>query len=622
MKIIMTLSLVLVLVPQSVSSFVPLHHVSHAGTARSSTAFRRNANAFSHLAAAPRTTSMLTPSLGSNGTVDASTEGYQECSEDQYDEQLAPLDCVLVQDKGEQSIHEKEESQWRSVGDAVDPKQMNPVTDTATATTYAWTEVEPMDAAAVNNALASSSMAGVTVPTADGVTTTATVTATATTTNDQETAATAKAEASAKEVNKARILLLAAAALYGTNFSLVKMLGETDIPVGVSSALRFGMAALITSPWLIPPRTQHADGTASYSLDAVMKGPELAATLAGLEVGMWNSIGYVSQAVGLETTAASKSAFLCSLAVVVVPILDYLSGKLLLSRQVVGAVLALLGVAFLELGGMDSSDLSLSGGDLASLLQPLAFGMGFWRMEKAMQKFPNHANRSTAAQLLAVFMGSALYAVVTERAATFDVHQLQLWLSDPMILASLFWTGCITTALTVYMETVALKTLSAAETTLIFSTEPLWGTAFAAAVMGEQLGPAAAAGAFFILSGCVYSNLGFAGIQSFLFPNKETNGAIIEETDLSLLQLELKEEETATTTETTVTSVTPPLKEPFNFSFEMPMTKEKWAMLRAGVAASIGASTAGMWSDIQIGTKVLAHELQDVMENILPFSDN
>jgi hypothetical protein len=100
--------------------------------------------------------------------------------------------------------------------------------------------------------------------------------------------------------------------------------------------------------------------------------------------------------------------------------------------------------------------------------------MGFWRMEKAMQKFPDYANRSTAAQLSAVFMGSALYAVVTEGAANFDVHQLQLWLSDPMILASLFWTGCITTALTVYMETIALKTLSAAETTLIFSTEP-WG---------------------------------------------------------------------------------------------------------------------------------------------------
>jgi hypothetical protein len=69
------------------------------------------------------------------------------------------------------------------------------------------------------------------------------------------------------------------------------VLGETDIPVGVSYALRFGMTALATSPWLIPPKTQHADGTASYSLDALASGPELAATLADLEVGL--SIDYV-----------------------------------------------------------------------------------------------------------------------------------------------------------------------------------------------------------------------------------------------------------------------------------------------------------------------------------------
>jgi hypothetical protein len=242
------------------------------------------------------------------------------------------------------------------------------------------------------------------------------------------------------------------------------------------------------------------------------------------------------------------------------------------NTAVVGAVLALAGVAFLELGGMDSSALALSLGDIASLIQPLAFGMGFWRTEKAMQKFPEHANRSTAAQLMAVFMVSTLYAVITEPSGMFDVHQLQLWLSDPMILASLFWTGVITTALTVYMETIALKTLSAAATTLIFSTEPLWGTAFAATVLGEQLGPAAAAGAFFILSGCVYSNLGFAGIQSFLFPDK---GEEKDEADLSLLHLEVNEDD---------------------------------------IAKASSASTSS--SDMPPAN------LQDVMEKLLPFSDN
>jgi len=63
------------------------------------------------------------------------------------------------------------------------------------------------------------------------------------------------------------------------------------------------------------------------------------------------------------------------------------------------------------------------------------------------------------------------------------------------------------------METLALETLSAAETTLIFSTEPLWGTAFAVAVMGEQMGMNAAVGAGLILTACIYSNLGIDGLQ-------------------------------------------------------------------------------------------------------------
>ena len=57
-----------------------------------------------------------------------------------------------------------------------------------------------------------------------------------------------------------------------------------------------------------------------------------------------------------------------------------------------------------------------------------------------------------------------------------------------------------------------METLSAAEATVIFATEPLWGTAFATAVMSEQLGANAAIGAAFIMSACFYSNLGMGGL--------------------------------------------------------------------------------------------------------------
>jgi len=300
------------------------------------------------------------------------------------------------------------------------------------------------------------------------------------------------------DILKARLLLLCAAALYGTNFSLVKLMGDT-MPVGVSSTLRFGLAALFTFPWL---------------MEDVYQDTALASACLGFEVGLWNSIGYVSQAVGLETTPASKSAFICSLAVVVVPMLDFATGKRLQPRQLIGSLLAVIGVAFLELGG-DLSAESITSGDLISLVQPFAFGIGFWKMEHAMHKYPEQARRMTASQLLAVLVASIVYA-----SQVLDPTELQSlpwkeWLATPQLLMSIFWTGVITTAMTIYMENLALETLSAAETTLIFSTEPIWGTGFAAVVMGEQLGFNAMIGAGCILSACIYSNIGFEGILSF-----------------------------------------------------------------------------------------------------------
>ncbi len=298
---------------------------------------------------------------------------------------------------------------------------------------------------------------------------------------------------------KARLLLVGAAALYGTNFSLVKLLGDV-MPVGISTPLRFGSAVLVTLPWLLKDIRKDDDA--------------MMAAWLGFEVGLWNAIGYVSQAVGLDTTPAAESAFICSLAVVTVPLLDFCAGKKLQTRQWIGVFLAVMGVAFLELVGSTSSDHAMSAGNLLTMVQPLAFGVGFWRMESAMHRFPEQASRMTAAQLLAVFVSSLAYGYSAIDVSTLQSYPWAEWMTNSSVLFSIFWTGIITTALSIYMENKAMQTLSAAETTLIFSTEPLWGSAFAGLVMGEQLGPNVALGAAFILTACLYSNLGMAGIQN------------------------------------------------------------------------------------------------------------
>ena len=316
---------------------------------------------------------------------------------------------------------------------------------------------------------------------------------------------------------QARILLLISAALYGTNFTFVKVLNE-NIPVGFGTALRFALASVVTLPWLFQNST--AGTYTEISTDATTTGEvqtlndsqvaSMGAILGGVEIGLWNGIGYLSQAVGLETTHANTSAFICSLAVVIVPILDFLTGKQIKSRQAIGALLAVVGVAFLELdalqaGSAAGNGIHLSTGDMLSLVQPFAFGMGFWRMEHYMRKFPTEAMKLTASQLSVIALTSLAFFIATSGGISGlpDLSQVVEWLTNPVILGVVCWTGLVTTALTVYMETIALKTLSAAETTMLLSAEPIFGGACAAVVLGEQFGIGGFIGAAMVLGGCI-----------------------------------------------------------------------------------------------------------------------
>ncbi|GMI21382.1 hypothetical protein TrRE_jg9735, partial [Triparma retinervis] len=139
--------------------------------------------------------------------------------------------------------------------------------------------------------------------------------------------------------NFSRLLVLIAAALYGTNFACVKIL-DTHIDIAAGAAIRFGLAALATSPFLF----------LDPSSSPLPPSSRLKACALGFEVGVWNAAGYLAQAIGLETTTACKSAFVCSLAVVVVPLLDFAAGgKRLTKTTVVGCAMAMMGVGILEM---------------------------------------------------------------------------------------------------------------------------------------------------------------------------------------------------------------------------------------------------------------------------------
>jgi len=314
-----------------------------------------------------------------------------------------------------------------------------------------------------------------------------------------------------QKVWTARLLILFAACLYGTNYTCVKVIGE-NIPLQIGAALRFSVAAIATLPWLLKQNESLEIDAAAYAHNDNNYG----VLLAGAEIGFLNSIGFYGQAMGLQTTPASTSAFICSLAVVIVPLIDFMAGKKILSREIIGALLAVVGVGFLEMDGL-REDLAagnslLSPGTLYSLIQPVAFGFGFWRLEHWTRKYPEGGMQLTASMML--FIAALMTGVVLLGGTEIpDFDQFATWLSNPTIIGATLWTGIVTTVLPTFLETRAMKSLSASETTMLYSTEPIFGSLFASFALDESMGLGGGMGAAMVLSGCLYSSLGAAHLE-------------------------------------------------------------------------------------------------------------
>ena len=160
----------------------------------------------------------------------------------------------------------------------------------------------------------------------------------------------------------------------------------------------------------------------------------------------------------------------------------------------------------MELG--PTGDLVFSLGDLLCLGQTLAFGVGYWRLESESQKHPHNASRLVVGQLAAVAGGSAIYCFAELGIRDFpSIDQFVTWLGDPFIVGALLWTGLISTALALYLETVALKVVSARELTLLMTTISLWGALFGFLALGEVLTASGMLGGALILTGCVLGNI-------------------------------------------------------------------------------------------------------------------
>lgn len=314
-----------------------------------------------------------------------------------------------------------------------------------------------------------------------------------------------------------RALLVLVASLWGTSMACVKLV-EGAVSPSEGALVRFALAAaaLVPSFFRGPRKADRCERD-----DALPRG----LGYHGFLCGVWIFIGYMTQSIALQTTDAGKSAFICSLAVIFVPFITSLFPTLASQHKSsrpswIAAILAVAGVGFMELGGHSSK---FQVGDVWALGQTIGFGMGFIENERALERFPRHAMQLSALQLTVVavmsFLWSFLSASMHAGCISFpNLSAVLLGHLSPSVLLSILYTGFITTALTIFLENIALVHVSASEMAVILSTEPLFASAWAAFLLHETMGSEAIVGGALIMCACLVNQVGSSKLKQTILP--------------------------------------------------------------------------------------------------------
>jgi drug/metabolite transporter (DMT)-like permease len=285
--------------------------------------------------------------------------------------------------------------------------------------------------------------------------------------------------------------------LCASNWVIIKE-AEASSPVDPEAftALRFFVAALAFTPWLV-------------------KGVRDRSTaIAGLELGLWSALGYLTQAEGLLTTDASRASFLSTFSVVTVPMLAGLDGNPVSLTTWACAGSAILGVFFLENGGAPPS-----WGDAWSLASAVFFAIQIYRTEARTKSVPE----DRVLPLLAVIV--AVVALITTGAAAArdpaSVGRLigvgaggPGGLRDALAVVEwgpILYTGLFSTDAVLLLELVALRWVSSVDAAIVYTTEPVLGAIIAWVVLGERFGPKGFLGAAIILISALTTQLVGAG---------------------------------------------------------------------------------------------------------------
>lgn len=289
-------------------------------------------------------------------------------------------------------------------------------------------------------------------------------------------------------VRRSDLLLIAAAAVWGVSFVVVKEALSSASPLFFLAA-RFSLATVVLAPFI--------------NLRGGFSAGELR---AGLVLTILLASGFATQAVGLQFTTPARSAFIVAMSSVLAPIIALLVLRHRLAWQVVFA-LAVAGIGLYFLTAPDSG--GLNRGDLWTLVTAVVFGGHIVAVSEFSKRFD--ARRLVWLQLPGTAAGTLIAALLLEQIR----FEWSLGLG-----AALLFLGIMSTAVALVWQMRAQREMSSARASLLFCLEPVFAALTSWIFWGETFSVSQGMGAGLILGGMVLAVMGESRAQPVATPQR------------------------------------------------------------------------------------------------------
>lgn len=241
---------------------------------------------------------------------------------------------------------------------------------------------------------------------------------------------------------RARAALLFSTLIWGTTFVIVQR-AIADLPLFHLIAIRFAIALLLLLPL--------ARGVV-WERETFRQGAILGVLLFA---------GFALQNYGLLGTTPSRSAFLTGLSVVIVPFVGKLLGRPIKPGPAIGSIVAAAGLWVL------AGAAAFNWGDGFTLVSAFVFAIYVLAVETAVSRVPIRGLVIVQFGLIALLASPSLLLDPPTRAEF-----------TPYALFAILLTGVLATAAAFLCQLYAQQHLSAVETGVVFSLEPVFAAAF------------------------------------------------------------------------------------------------------------------------------------------------